>query len=129
MRAPILMGALLTAAIGTLLRAQAPAPTAPAVTFNTDIQPLLESTCVSCHGDAMQLSKLDLRTRDGALKGGAHGPAIVPGNAEQSQLYRRVAGLETPSMPMQAPPLTAAQVSAIKAWIDQGANWDAAGST
>jgi hypothetical protein len=124
MRAPILIGALLTAAIGTLLSAQTPAPSAPAITFTKDVQPLLESTCLSCHGESVQLSKLDLRTRDSALKGGAHGPAIVPGNAEQSQLYRRVAGLETPSMPMQAPPLTAEQVSALKAWIDQGANWD-----
>ena len=124
MRASVLLGALLTAAIGTFLRAQAPAPATPAVTFNKDIQPLLERTCLACHGDAAQLSKLDLRTRESALRGGAHGPAIVPGNAEQSQLYRRVAGLETPAMPMQAPPLTAEQVSALKAWIDQGANWD-----
>ena len=128
MRAPILIGAFLTAAIGTLLRAQAPAPAAPAITLNKDIQPLLESTCLACHGDSVQLSKLDLRTRDSALKGGAHGPAIVPGNAKQSQLYRRVAGIDIPAMPMQAPPLTAEQVATLKAWIDQGANWDG-GST
>jgi hypothetical protein len=125
MRAPILFGALLTAAAMTRLAAdQAPTP-APTVTFTKDIQPLLEGSCVSCHGETVQLSKLDLRTRDAALKGGAHGPAIVPGNAEQSQLYRRVAGLEKPSMPMQAPPLSTEQVAALKAWIDQGAIWDA----
>ena len=119
MRAPILIGALLTAAIGTLLSAQAPTPSAQPVTFSKDIQPLLDGNCLSCHGDAAQLSKLDLRTRDGAIRGGTHGPAIVPGNAEQSALYRRVAGLETPAMPMQAAPLTAEQVRVIKAWIDQ----------
>jgi hypothetical protein len=128
MRAPILIGALLTAAIGTFLRAQAQVPAAPAISFTKDIQPLLESTCLTCHGDSVQLSKLDLRTRESALKGGAHGPAIVPGNAEQSPVYRRVAGLETPAMPMQAPRLTAEQVSALKAWIDQGAAWDPAES-
>src|SRR5205823_6591400 len=83
MRAPILFGALLTAAIGTLLSAQAPAPASPVV-FTKDVQLLLESTCLSCHGESVQLSKLDLRTRESALKGGSHGPAIVPGNAEQS---------------------------------------------
>ncbi len=40
----------------------------------------------------MQLAKLDLRTRESALAGGAHGPAIVPGNAEQSRLFRRITG-------------------------------------
>ena len=40
----------------------------------------------------MQLAKLDLRTRESALAGGAHGPALVPGNAEQSRLFRRIAG-------------------------------------
>src|SRR4051794_17464602 len=106
MRGAILLtGALLTASIGALLSAQSPgAPAAQPISFSKEIQPLLERSCLSCHGDALQLSKLDLRTRESALKGGTHGPAIVPGNAEQSQLYRRIAGLESPAMPMQATP-------------------------
>jgi hypothetical protein len=64
-----------------------------------------------------------LRTRESALRGGDNGVAIVPGKADQSRLYRRIAGLEEPSMPMDGT-LTAQQVAAIKAWIDQGAHWD-----
>ena len=71
----------------------------------------------------MQLSKLDLRTLEGALKGGEKGASIVPGKAEDSRLYRRVAGLERPAMPMDSK-LTGDQISTIKAWIDQGAHWD-----
>ena len=71
------------------------------------------------------LSRLDLRTRESALSGGAHGAALVPGNAEQSRLYRMVAGLDQPAMPMQGTPLAAAQIAALKKWIDEGANWDA----
>ena len=71
----------------------------------------------------MQLSKLDLRTLEGALKGGEKGASIVPGKAEDSRLYRRVAGLERPAMPMDGK-LTGDQISTIKAWIDQGAHWD-----
>src|SRR6266850_2491029 len=37
--------------------------------------------CVQCHGPALQMSKLDLSTREGMLKGGDHGVALVPGNA------------------------------------------------
>jgi hypothetical protein len=66
-----------------------------------------------------------LRTREGALKGGDSGAAIVPGKADQSRLYRRIAGLEQPSMPLDGT-LTAQQVALIKAWIDQGAHWDLA---
>jgi Protein of unknown function (DUF1553)/Protein of unknown function (DUF1549)/Planctomycete cytochrome C len=95
-----------------------------AVSFANDIRPLLQANCETCHGD-LKVSGLDLRTREGALKGGEHGVAIVPGSADQSRLYRRVAGLEQPSMPMDGT-LTAQQIASIKAWIDQGAHWDLA---
>src|SRR5262245_58060378 len=77
-----------------LLSAQAPAPSqnSPAISFSKDILPVLDANCLTCHGEGLQLSKLDLRTREGALKGGDHGAAIVPGNAEQSRLYRLITG-------------------------------------
>jgi hypothetical protein len=85
---------------------------------------ILKQKCSQCHGEAVQMSGLDLRTREATLKGGESGPAIVPGNAEASLLYRRVAGLEKPAMPMApAPPLTQQEVAAIKSWIDRGAKW------
>ena len=95
------------------------------VSFTADILPVFENSCWKCHGGAIQLSKLDLRTREGALKGGEKGAAIVPGKAEDSRLYRLVAGLEKPSMPLDGK-LTASQVSLLKEWINQGAVWDAA---
>src|SRR5213594_1076004 len=101
----------------TLSRAQ------ESVSFTRDIQPILQNSCWKCHGEAMQLSKLDLRTLEGALKGGEKGAAIVPCKAEDSRLYRRVAGLERPAMPMDSK-LTSEQIAAIKAWIDEGAHWD-----
>src|SRR5216684_8419572 len=93
-----------------------------AVSFDKDIRPILQASCETCHGE-LQVSGFDVRTRESALKGGDHGAAIVPGSADQSRLYRRVAGLEQPSMPMDGA-LTAPQISVIKAWIDQGAHWD-----
>jgi len=93
------------------------------VSFARDIRPILQASCETCHGE-LQVSGLDLRTREGAVKGGDHGAAIVPGSADQSRLFRRIAGLEQPSMPMDGA-LTAPQISAIKTWIDQGAHWDA----
>ena len=120
------LGLLLVCSIGALLRAQAGlAPPAPSVSFAKDVQPILERSCLSCHGEAMQMGQLDLRTRESAMRGGAHGPVLLPSNAEQSRLYRMVAGLEQPSMPMNGT-LDARDVATLKAWIDQGARWDAA---
>src|SRR5712691_5399126 len=93
-----------------------------AVSFDKDIRPILQASCETCHGE-LQVSGFDVRTRESALKGGDHGAAIVPGSADQSRLFRRIAGLEQPAMPMDGV-LTAQQISAIKTWIDQGAHWD-----
>lgn len=107
--------------------AQAPQPVAaqPPVDFAADVRPLLEAKCLGCHGDTLKLSRLDLRTRESAIDGGAHGPSLVPGQAEKSRMYRLVAGLEEPAMPMRGPALTAAEVATLKRWIDAGAPWDA----
>jgi hypothetical protein len=111
--------------------AQAPAAPAsqPTLDFASDIQPLLEEKCLGCHGEKLKLSRLDLRTRESAIDGGARGPALVPGNAEQSRIYRHVAGLEEPAMPMRGTPLTAAQIATLKRWIDEGAGWSAGAAT
>src|SRR5690349_16865896 len=119
------LGVLVVGSIGALLRAQAtPAAPARSVSFARDVEPILERSCRSCHGDAMQMGKLDLRTRESAMRGGAHGPVLVPSSADQSRLYRMVAGLELPAMPMSGA-LTPDEIATFKAWIDQGAPWDA----
>src|SRR5258706_2445264 len=122
----IFLATVAAGSVVALLSAQAPTP-APAVqgtvTFARDIQPIFEKTCWNCHGASLQLADLNLSTREGALKGGEHGAAIVPGNAQQSKLYRAVAGLDDIVMPMEGPKLTAAEISAVKTWIDQGAPW------
>ena len=60
---------------------------------------ILQTRCVVCHGKD-KVSGLDLRTREGLLKGGSRGAAVKPGDADESLLYRFVAGEEKPRMPM-----------------------------
>ena len=108
--------------------AVAAAQTGP-VTFTDHIRPIMERSCWNCHGAAAQLSGLDLRTRDGALEGGSRGPALVPGRAEDSRLFRMAAGLDQPAMPMSGDALSAAELEAVRAWIDGGAHWDTAAAT
>ncbi len=92
--------------------------------LDNDALSILEQKCFQCHGAAAQKSGLDLRTRESILAGGDNGPAIVPGSADASRLYRRVAALEEPRMPFAPkPPLTAEEVAILKSWIDRGAKW------
>ena len=82
-------------------RSSAQAPAGPAgapVSFASDILPVMEATRLSCHGADNQLGGLDLRSRDAAIRGGDHGTALVPGNAEQSRLFRMISGREQPAM-------------------------------
>ena len=108
--------------------AAAHAQTEP-INFTDHIRPIMERSCWNCHGEAAQLSDLDLSSREAALEGGVRGPAIVPGRAEDSWLFRVVAGLEAPQMPMSGDPLNDAELNAVRAWIDDGAHWDSGGAT
>jgi hypothetical protein len=118
----VLFGVTIAAVLG--LTATAGAQTEP-VNFTDHIRPIMERACWNCHGEAAQLSDLNLSTREGALEGGTKGPAIVPGRAEDSRLFRMVAGLDQPFMPMSGDPLSDAELAAVRTWIDEGAHWDA----
>ena len=58
--------------------------TAKKVSFARDVAPILAEKCMQCHGREPLMANLDLRTRDGALKGAQHGPVVVPGDAAAS---------------------------------------------
>src|SRR5262249_33726947 len=111
--------ALLGAAL-TLFLPAARADDAGFVVFRQQVQPLLTTKCLPCHGADKKRGGLDLRQRGTALTGGDNGPALVPGKAADSLLYRKLAGRE---MPPQNP-LAPEQVTAFKAWIDAGAPYE-----
>ena len=90
-------------------------PAQTPVSFEKEIQPILQSNCLKCHGAKIQLAKLDLRTREGAVR-------VLSPKADQSRLYRLVSGLEKPAMPMDGK-LSATEIAVIKRWIDEGAPW------
>ena len=64
------------------------------VDFATQIAPILEERCQSCHGAALQSSGLRLDAREAALQGGYSGPVIVAGNSAESRLIRLVSGTD-----------------------------------
>lgn len=94
------------------------------LTFEKDVKPLFEQTCVKCHGPEKQKGKLRLDSLDTALKGGDNGQCILPGQSGKSKLIHAVARLnEDEAMPPEGKgdPLTKDQIGLLRAWIDDGA--------
>jgi len=95
------------------------------VDFVKDIQPIFEKSCIKCHGPEKQKGKLRLDSKESTFNRASDSQVIVPGNAEKSDLYRRVALPQSDDdrMPNEGDPLPKAQVDLIKDWINQGAVW------
>jgi mono/diheme cytochrome c family protein len=110
--------------VGTL-HSQPATPSNTKVDFLRDIEPLFAKRCQMCHGPQQQMSGLRLDQKDDALKGGASGKDIIPGNSAGSRLIRLVSGAEAKVMPPMGTRLTSAEIGLLKAWIDQGAAWPA----
>ncbi len=109
-----------------------PPPAARKIDFTSDVKPILDLSCIRCHGPEKPKSGFRLDNRAGALKGGNESVDIVPGQSAQSPLIHYVAGL-VPDMQMppdgKGEPLKAEQIGVLRAWIDQGVQWGAAGPT
>ncbi len=91
--------------------------------FEKKIRPLLVERCYKCHSHEGEKIKggLTLDTRDGLLKGGDTGPALVPGDVEQSLLIKAV---RYKDKDFQMPPkekLSDTQIADLEAWVKQGA--------
>ncbi len=96
------------------------------IAFATDIQPILEANCLRCHNANRAKGGFRLDNPTTAWRGGDSGPALVFGDSSNSPLIHYVAQLNPDNImppPDQGEPLTAEQVSLLRAWIDQGAWW------
>jgi mono/diheme cytochrome c family protein len=101
-----------------------PAATKTGLTFDKDIKPIFEKSCVKCHGAEKQKGKLRIDSLEASLKGGENGESIVKGNSAKSPLVHTIARLDPDSaMPPdgKGDPLTKEQIGIVRAWIDQGA--------
>jgi hypothetical protein len=121
------MVALLGLAVGCSGTAEAGESPAERVDFQRQIRPILAARCYECHGEHEQKSSLRLDRRAAAFKGGDTAPAVVPFDSSGSLLVQYITGKNPDNilMPAKGPPLEASEVALIRAWIDQGAAWEA----
>ena len=96
--------------------------------FENSVRPLLVEHCEGCHGQKKQWAGLRLDSGESVLKGGESGPVLVPGNADASELIRRVASTDDD---IRMPPpesgvkLSDSEIAALASWIRNGAEWPA----
>lgn len=103
-----------------------PPPAERTVEYGSDIRPILEQHCWSCHGPQQQESGLRLDRQAALLQGGDLGRVVVPGRSADSRLIHYVAGTDPDSvMPPEGERLTPAEIGLLRAWIDQGCEWPA----
>jgi hypothetical protein len=91
--------------------------------FEKTIRPILIKRCYECHSAESGKSKggLLIDSRDGLLKGGDNGPALVAGDPDKSRIIESV---RYHNQDMQMPPkgaLPSAEVKALEAWVKMGA--------
>jgi mono/diheme cytochrome c family protein len=92
--------------------------------FRQQVGPIFASRCLACHKGDHPKGGLSLTTREGLLKGGESGAAIVPGKPDESALIEYISG-DKPEMPKNGAALDAAQIALLRDWIAAGAAWPA----
>lgn len=93
--------------------------------FVARVVPILESHCTVCHGAEKQKGRLRLDSYEALMKGGKNGAVVQPGDAMESELFRRI--ILPPDddevMPADGKPLLQPEeVKVIELWIAAGAS-------
>ncbi|MBS1507422.1 MAG: DUF1553 domain-containing protein [Bacteroidetes bacterium] len=95
------------------------------VDFNTQVKPILNKRCITCHGGVKRESEYSLLFRKEAMDKGKSGKlAIIAGDAAHSELIKRINASDPEErMPYKKDPLTKEEIEILTKWIDQGAPW------
>ncbi len=93
------------------------------VDYLRDVKPILKRSCFACHGALRQRSELRLDAGKSLVAGGLRGPAVVPGDPDQSLLLQAVRGTAGFQMPPEGEgaPLESAAIETLALWIRRGA--------
>jgi mono/diheme cytochrome c family protein/uncharacterized membrane protein len=91
------------------------------------IQPIFQNKCYTCHNKSKKKGGLRLDEPSFILKGGKDGEVIKPGNADESDMIKRLLlprNDEDHMPPKEKPQLKENEISLIHWWISTGATFD-----
>src|ERR1700761_2540719 len=95
------------------------------IDFNTQVKPIINRKCITCHGGVRAKGGFSLLFQQDALAKTESGkPAIIPGDPDQSEMIRRLT-LDDPEerMPYKHEPLSKDEIDILRKWVAQGAHW------
>jgi mono/diheme cytochrome c family protein len=98
-----------------------------AVVYKDVVQPILEEKCYSCHNAAKQKGKLRLDGPEWISKGGKQGEVVISGNADESELIKRLLlpkQHEDHMPPKEKPQLNEKEIALLHWWINSGLSFD-----
>jgi hypothetical protein len=101
----------------------AAAVTGTKVCFRNDVYPILERSCLPCHGPAKRRGGFRVDRKQDFIGGAGKEPLVVPGRAAESPLIAVVSGSRKAIALPEQHRLPESQVLVLKAWIDAGASW------
>jgi hypothetical protein len=95
------------------------------IDFSTQVKPIINKRCITCHGGVKSNGGFSLLFRDDALDTIESGKlAIVPGHPEASEMIKRLTASDPEErMPYKEEPLPKDEIDILKKWIAQGAEW------
>ena len=130
----VIVLALLVTGLSCLMKGKADKTTLPqTISYNFHVRPILSDKCFKCHGPDGNKRQADLRLD---IPDSAYAPlketkgafAIIPGNPEESELYKRISSAD--SLYYMPPPeshlgmLADHEIAIMKKWIQQGAKYE-----
>jgi mono/diheme cytochrome c family protein len=90
--------------------------------FEKQVRPLLVENCFQCHSEKKQKGNLRLDSRHGMMSGGDSGPAIIPGQPDDSRLIQAIHYGDELQMPPKGK-LNDEQIAVLTTWVKNGAVW------
>ncbi|WP_437187664.1 c-type cytochrome domain-containing protein [Planctomicrobium sp. SH668] len=96
------------------------------VLFTRDIAPWFTNLCLNCHNSRRKSGGLSVETFFDIMKGGDSGEVVIPGDMENSRLFRLVGGLELPRMPQGQARITKKNYDDLVTWFKEGNSFDGA---
>ncbi len=95
------------------------------VNFSAQVKPILNKKCITCHGGVRRKGGFSVLFRSEALAKTESGKfAIIPGDPDHSELIKRITTKDLEDrMPYKHEPLSADEISILKRWIKEGAQW------
>jgi hypothetical protein len=95
------------------------------VDYSTEIKPILNKHCITCHGGVKKNGGFSILFEEEAFALNESGlPAIVPGSPNSSELIKRLTHSDPElRMPYQRAALSDEEIDLLKTWIRQGAKW------